>query len=135
MVVLNRFAYSPMGTFGQIVIDQTKLFTVERPRGSNRPSLDCIPEGLYPLRLGTYNKGGYPAYELLEVPGRSLIKIHIGNTSRDVKGCISPGLALGFVGGQWAVTSSATAYNAFMEAMGGVSESTILIRSELCLSL
>ena len=83
------------------------------------------------MRLGTFHRGGYPAFELLEVPGRSLIKIHVGNTIDDLKGCISPGCALGWVKNKWAVVSSRTALEGFMAAMGNITESTILIRSKI----
>lgn len=85
----------------------------------------CIPTGRYPLVLGVYNRGGYPAYELLDVPGRSLIKVHKGNTMDDVLGCIAPGTELGFMetrkgtGAKWAVTASGQAFKAFMTATDG----------------
>jgi len=31
-----------------------------------------------------YNRGGYPAYEVMGVPERTLIKIHVGNSIDDV---------------------------------------------------
>jgi len=127
LVTLERFAYTPFGTFGRIIIPEFECYTVERPWLDNKPRVSCIPEGEYRLVLGSYNRGGYPAYEVMDVPGRSLIKIHIGNTIDDVIGCIAPGKALGYLERKWAVTSSKKAFAEFMGAMAGIEESTLRI--------
>ncbi len=126
-IKLERFAYTPHGVFGKILIPEFQCFTVERPWLDNKPRESCIPEGVYPLVLGTYNRGGYPAYEVMNVPNRSLIKIHIGNTIDDVVGCIAPGKALGFLERKWAVTSSSKAFKEFMQAMNNIPECKINI--------
>lgn len=127
MITLERFAYTPMGTFGRLLFDEFECYTVERPWLNNKPRESCIPEGTYTLKLGVYNRGGYPAYEVLNVPNRSLIKIHVGNTMDDVIGCISPGKELSFLGGKWGVTGSRKALNEFMESMGGAESATLSI--------
>lgn len=118
-IKLERFAYSPMGTFGRLSAASFSCFTVERPWADNVPYESCIPCGLYPMRLGEYSRGNppYPDYELEKVPGRSAIEIHRGNTMDDLLGCIAPGMALGWINGKWAVTSSRLALNAFMDVM------------------
>lgn len=126
-VLLERFAYSPLGTFGKFKMDEFECFTVERPWLDNKPRESCIPEGEYPLVLGMYNRGGYPAYEVMDVPNRSLIKIHIGNTMEDIVGCIAPGKSLGFLERKWGLTSSKKAFAEFMQAMDGISESTLQV--------
>jgi hypothetical protein len=126
-IKLERFAYTPMGTFGRLMFPEFQCFTVERPWLDNKVRESCIPEGEYPIVLGRYNKGGYDAYEVMEVPGRTLIKIHIGNTIDDVIGCIAPGRALGTVYGKWGVTGSRPAFQKFMGAMDGEPESTMFV--------
>lgn len=125
-IVLTRFAYSHMGVFGKLFVpgkeedfEAFECFTVERPWLGNKPFESCIPIGEYSIVLGRFNRGGYPAYEVTDVPGRSLIKIHRGNTMNDLLGCIAPGLALGCINGVWAVTNSREAFSSFMEAMDG----------------
>jgi len=112
---LQRFAYTPHGTFGRLLVKDWECFTVERPWFSNQPNISCIPCGLYSLSLGTYHRGGYAAWEVLDVPNRSLIKIHIGNTMDDLMGCIAPGMSLGYVNGLWAVLNSKLAHQKLME--------------------
>ena len=121
---LERFGSIPgMGTFGELTLGAQKWFTVERPWENNKPSVSCIPAGTYPIKLGTFYSGDgvggkpdYPAYELLNVPNRALIKIHKGNRMLDVRGCIALGKELGAEGGMWCVRRSKEAFEEFMVA-------------------
>lgn len=126
-VRVERFAYTPMGVFGEMILPEFRCYTVERPWLDNKPSVSCVPEGTYNIKKGFFNRGNYSVYELLDVPGRSLIKIHIANTMDDVIGCIGVGKGLGYVDSKWAVTRSRMAHDEFMAAMGDVDEGTIKI--------
>lgn len=128
MVNLERFAYTPRGTFGHLRMLglEGELFTVERPWLENAARVSCIPEGLYGLTPQFFHRGGYPAYEIGPVPGRSHILVHIGNTPEDVEGCVALGAALGVVGDRWAVQASRSAFARFMAAMGGRSGSIVV---------
>ena len=126
-VVLERFAYTPMGTFGRLSVGSFSCFTVERPWEYNEPFESCIPEGEYVMKRSQYHRGGYATYEVVDVPGRSLIKVHIANTMLDVLGCIGVGRALGFVNDLWAIKKSKLTFERFMEAMDDVPEATLLI--------
>ena len=95
-----------------------KLFechTVERPWANNAPNISCIPEGTYTLKSRRFYRGGYDTWEVTNVPGRSLILIHKGNTAEHVEGCIALGTRRGVVGGRWAVTHSKQAFEKFLE--------------------
>jgi len=117
---LERWADSPYGTFGTLVLpDGWTCFTVERPWLDNQSRISCIPAGLYKIKLGTYTKGGYPAYDILDVPGRSQIKIHKANLASELEGCIAPGTGLGVFKGEWSVMNSGTAFEHLMAAMAG----------------
>ena len=113
---LIRYGSTPMGTFGTLQLGGRQWFTVERPWAQNKPRESCIPAGWYPLRLGTFHTGGYPAYELSDVPGRSQVKIHKANLASEVEGCIALGKSLGVVKGEWAVLQSADAFDEWMQA-------------------
>jgi hypothetical protein len=140
-VHLTRFAYTPMGVFGRLRVTYTtfECFTVERPWLDNQRNVSCIPTGNYRLLLTThYGRPGptddYPAYQLLAVPKRSLIKIHRGNTMHDLKGCIAPGKKLGCIWVDdrhvWGVQDSTIAHRDFIEAMGGIKECWIVVRND-----
>lgn len=112
-----------MGTFGVLALGAQEWYTVERPWDDNKPSVSCIPAGTYELKLGAFYSGDgiggkpdYPAYELLNVPGRALIKIHKANLASQVKGCIAVGKELGAEGGVWCVHNSRQAFDELMTA-------------------
>jgi len=128
MIHLMRFANSKMGTFGELYIkDQFFCYTVERPWLDNAPYKSCIPTGVYDVKLGRYNRGKYDAYEILNVPNRTHIKIHKGNTMDDVVGCIATGNELGCIKRKWAVLNSGFTYIKFMDAMQGIENTSIVI--------
>lgn len=137
MITLERFAYSPMGAFGRLVVENRfECFTVERPWLNNRPSESCIPEGQYRLQLRESlvvqrTSGGQHRYgwEIANVPGRSLIMIHVGNTVADVEGCVAVGSALGFVHGRWAVTGSRATFSGLMDCLAGLDSWNLTISS------
>lgn len=124
LITLKRFAYTPVGVFGHLFAGELSLFCVERQWRQNRQNISCIPEGLYPLRkrrsgvverstAGEFQEG----WEVCSVTGRSFIMIHPGNTELDLEGCLSPGVALGYVADRWAVTDSRTAFRSLMSEL------------------
>jgi hypothetical protein len=121
LITVTRWGSTPMGTFGRMAYAGWECFTLERPWAQNKPSVSCIPAGLYPLRLGMFyggdgpgGKPDYPAYEVLNVPDRQWIKIHIANLALQVNGCIAVGKSLGAERGIWAVQDSHKAYDELM---------------------
>lgn len=115
MITLERFAYTPVGTFGKLTINNWHCFTVERPWLDNKPFVSCVPEGQYILQKTITPKHGNTfvlissllgVYEHKQESGRYAILIHSGNTMDDVEGCIAPGIFLGYVNNKWAVLSS-----------------------------
>lgn len=68
-----------------------QLFTVELPWENNQSRISCIQEGTYYCRpRKSVGKGDH--FILEDVPGRDLILFHIGNYTRDLLGCIAPGM-------------------------------------------
>lgn len=117
MLTLERFCYSPCGTFGRLTLPEFMAWTVERPWLNNSPRESCIPEGEYALEEATFFRGGYKTYEIIGVPGRTLIKFHKANTKNDLLGCVGLGRRLGVVDMEWGVIESAPAFAEFMAAM------------------
>lgn len=108
-----------------------EAFTIEQPWLQNAPYESCIPVGLYKLKLGRFNAGGYAAYEVMNVPGRTYIKIHIGNTVLDILGCICLGDAITeFPNGIPGVLNSSDTFKKFMEVMDGDKEAWLSVREE-----
>jgi hypothetical protein len=87
---------------GELWIDGVKqCFYLEpsrlTPVHSGHP---CIPAGTYKVVLTMSPHLGYVCPEILDVPGRTAIRWHIGNFPKDVLGCCVVGSILGddFVG-------------------------------------
>ena len=81
-------------TMGRMFIDDgTALCTLELPWKDNAEDVSCIPTGTYKVILARSPKFGPNIPHVLDVPGRSDILIHPGNTVADITGCICPGLA------------------------------------------
>jgi hypothetical protein len=114
-MLLERFAYTHWGTFGKITVGDKSWFTIERPWNNNEPNISCIPTGVYALWPARFNKGDYEVYEILNVPGRTEVKIHIATTMDDVLGCVGLGKALGFYRDKWCVIHNKAAFNEFMD--------------------
>ena len=134
IITLHRFLSARSGTFGDIEVNGHRFFSVEKPWVGNTPFVSCIPAGRYAMALGKYHRGGYQAFELLGVPGRSDIKIHIGNTPNDVSGCIAIGGKLGFIDKELAVLNSRKVFEKFMMLMGGRNRAVINIHGGAALA-
>jgi len=79
------------------------------------PGHPCIPAGIYKVVLTPSPHLGYVCPEVLDVPGRTAIRWHIGNYPKDVLGCCIVGTTLGtdFVG------NSKVAFEALMAKLTG----------------
>lgn len=104
-LILERFADTPYGTFGRVSVGGMFLWILELPWRNNEVGVSCIPVGTYRVERSTFNKPRvpYPCWHLLDVPGRTEIKIHGGNTMHDVVGCQIPGYELGWIRGMWGI--------------------------------
>ena len=65
--------------------------SLELPWLENHRNVSCIPSGTYKVTKGFSNRFAECFY-LHNVPGRSGILIHPGNSVKDTQGCILPGL-------------------------------------------
>ena len=91
---LKRYSYTDNGTFGVLLDGKRPLvLTLEEPWLENKRNVSCIPEGRY--KCVPHNGFKYKdTWKLLDVPGRSAILIHVGNTILDTEGCILVGRGL-----------------------------------------
>lgn len=93
--ILNRFEDDGVQTLGelQIYLGKSKIFeckTLELPWNNNSPQISCIPKGSYRVKPYTSPSKG-DVYLLVDVPGRDMIEIHVGNYHTDIQGCILVG--------------------------------------------
>lgn len=116
-VNLDRFLETGLATLGRLRFPAGAVYTLEDPWADNARGRSCIPEGRYKLARDTF-KDRYPNFRLVDVPGRTAIEIHRGNTVNDTEGCILVGQRVVlFEDGMPVLQDSATAMNRFMRAM------------------
>jgi len=128
---LQREPSTAIETMGRLQFNLETVHTVEqewRPTApGGEPNNSCVPAGQYKLIphvrpsgdkvVALINPGLGVYYQADDRPngvGRYLILIHAGNTSKDVIGCIAPGLGRS---GQ-SVTSSRAAMKKILEYIG-----------------
>lgn len=107
MLILQRYPINSEGNFGILFNnDGSKIcFTCELPWLNNMPEISCIPTGLYnvvPYSSPLHND----VWQITDVPNRSAILIHPGNTVDDTHGCICVGAAIGKINNKLAVLNS-----------------------------
>lgn len=118
VVELLRLEESPQGTIGLIKIDKEVFcFSLEPPDRLNEKSRSSIPAKQYTCHPFESQKFG-KTFEVTDVPGRSAILFHAGNTVNHTEGCILVGESVGKLKGDRAVLNSGTTFKRFAEAIG-----------------
>ena len=97
---------------------KTHGLILERAWLGNKPNISCIPEGVYLCERVLSPKFG-DTFEVLNVPGRTHILFHSGNTVDDSLGCLLLGKGMGVLKGKRGVVSSRIARDEFMKLMKG----------------
>lgn len=73
--------------------------TIELPWKQNQHNISCIPVGTYQVKY-SFSPGLLKStYEVLNVPNRSGIRIHVANYFSDLKGCIGLGNGVSDING------------------------------------
>lgn len=126
-VELTRFLSNDHGTFGALHMDgQPLCVTLEDPWNDNKKNISCIPTGIYDCKK--FSGAKYKDVWILEnVPNRSYILIHAGNTQLDTQGCILVGKEFGNLRGRHAILRSKAALDLLRYHLPD--EFTITIRS------
>lgn len=101
--------------------------TLERPDLGNAENVSCIPAGAYKAKVVNSPHNGR-CVELIDVPNRTHIQIHVGNTAVDTTGCILAGSGYGDFGAAKAVTGSRMALDKLLRRLIGVADITVEIR-------
>jgi hypothetical protein len=96
VITIERKVSSPNCQMGYLLVDgSARLYTLELPDGDNAPFVSSIPAGEYPAEINKMHddNGLHWRLELIGVPNRDRVQIHIGNEAvfRQTKGCILVG--------------------------------------------
>ena len=94
-LLIIRDTFTKESTIGKLFINgESFCDTLENPYINNERNISCIPEGQYKVRLRLPRESATRDYLHLlvqDVPNRSYILFHIGNTAKDTSGCILVG--------------------------------------------
>ncbi len=129
ILTLHREPPKPDCTLGILTVGGLKLYTMERPwipsptcKGGLKGK-SCVPPGVYQLVKHESAKHGRTwalvnhELDVVHYEGddhdpdedRATCLIHVANYSRQLEGCIAPGIAHVYTNGEYMVTSSAKA--------------------------
>lgn len=111
-LILQRTQFTPQSTIGCLAVNGvSKYVTLEPPRDGD--PYCCIPTGSYIVKIVWSPKHKRLLPQLQDVPGRTVIEMHIGNTAKDTEGCI----LVGTVPEQDEITGSTLAFGALYAVM------------------
>ena len=115
--ILRMNEDSQHGTFGALLI-QEKPFcvTLEPSDRLNREFVSSIPAQQY-LCKKHYSPLVHHTFRILDVPGRTDILFHPGNTAVDTEGCIILAQYWGKLHGNRAVLNSGNTFRNFMDIL------------------
>jgi len=127
LVRLTKSPDSP--TYGVLLNEGIPFaLTLEDPWLGNMPNVSCIPLGHY--RAVKHHFGD--TFWIQDVPGRSEILFHKGNTQHDTHGCILVGESFSHVLGEDGITGSKEGFAEFMRILEGVDEFNLDIEEHPC---
>lgn len=85
-------------TLGRLSYGGYQCFTLELPWLGNQVRVSCITPGIYEARKIISPSLG-ECIDILNVPGRTYIRIHKGNFTSQILGCILVGTSIQFIDG------------------------------------
>ena len=120
-LTLTRLSQNAIRTRGEITDDDSGAVvvpaTLELPWRDNQHDISCIPAGVYTCAYTDHPTHGW-VYQVMDVPDRDAILLHIGNKPADTEGCIL--LAERDDPDGTDVDDSGTAFRAFMAYTNGI---------------
>ena len=123
---LKRIHGDETGTYGAIIDYRPFAVTLEDPWKDNLPNISCIPSGIYTCERIVSPKFGN-TFQIMDVPNRTHILFHRGNTQEDTQGCILLGEKYEPVAGKPGIQFSGQGYREFMGKLTGINEFELVI--------
>lgn len=107
---------------GELTVSGKKFFTLERAWHGNRQNISCIPEGEYAFTPHGWEENSTKKFKkvwhIQNVPMRSYILIHAGNSISNTMGCILVGKGVNIRDGYGALLDSKGAIDEMREIIG-----------------
>lgn len=124
LVRVSEFNGATMGAL--CFNDKPEMLTLEEVWRNNERKVSCIPEGRYLIKRIRSARFGI-TFRVEDVPERTDILFHSGNTAADTEGCILVGQRFGSLAGQQAILNSSKAFQNFLTIMNGLNEASLTI--------
>ena len=118
-MIKNTRAYFDDCTIGRLQVEDLNFFTLELPDLDNQVNISCIPEGIYTGRIIISPSLGQ-FIDILDVKGRTFIRMHAGNFTSQILGCVLVGDGLKYLNDDNIpdITNSKKSLNKIMCRMG-----------------
>ena len=111
---LIRVSRTAEATYGVLLWSGVPFaVTLEDAWRDNAREVSCIPAGTYACKRVDSPRFG-DTFEITDVPGRSHILFHRGNTEADTKGCVLVGESFNPVAGRPGITASNEGFSEFL---------------------
>jgi hypothetical protein len=98
-LLIVRETYTDKSVIGKLYLNgEFVSYTLELAWNNNEKSISCVPRGVYDCKVRLAKDSASRNYDHLileDVPNRSYILFHRGNSSKDSKGCILTGMMKG----------------------------------------
>ncbi|MBU1002388.1 MAG: hypothetical protein KKE73_07675 [Proteobacteria bacterium] len=124
IVELIRLEEAQEGSFGVLRVNKEVLcVTLEPPDRLNQQNVSSIPAQQYLCSRVDSPRFG-DTFQVIDVPGRTQVLFHSGNTVEDTHGCILLGTSYGAIPKnektERAVLNSKAAFKLFMDGLSGL---------------
>ncbi len=119
-----------VGTFGVLKWDTDPApfaLSLEDPWKDNERNVSCIPDGTYGCRMFDSPTHGM-TFQVMDVPNRTYILFHRGNTHINTQGCILIGERFHFLNSIPSIASSRVGFDEFWARVKDVDEFDLTIR-------
>jgi hypothetical protein len=127
LLELVRLGSSGRGTFGALRHGLVPfVLTLERPWANNEQNVSCIPSGRYICRRVRSPKFGN-TFEVTNVPGRTDVLFHSGNTIEDTRGCILIGEEFSGTFDRPMLVSSQRGFSEFLKYLENTTQFDLII--------
>lgn len=121
-LTLTRIHFLEDCIIGELKVGERKYFTLERAWHGNRQNISCIPEGDYNFLPHAWAENApnkfKKVWHIQNVPMRSYILLHAGNSIADTMGCILVGNGVNIRDNTGALLDSKNAINELREIIG-----------------
>lgn len=117
IVEILRIEESEQGTRGVLRIGKVAFCVTLEPRDEeNATNISSIPAQQYICKRVNTPKHG-ECFQVMNVPGRTNILFHVGNTDTDTQGCILVGEKFSKIKNSVSVSNSSNAFFFFMQEL------------------